>query len=149
MVVVTTALGGAAGGCLVGFHGQVSIDPRRYAVWLSRANRTYRLAMFAGHLGVHFPSRAPGEAAVARLFGSVTGDDDDKLARVEHFLSRQGVPVLEAIENRMVMRRVALLDHGGDHVCFVGEPVEVSAPRPQRPLRLSEVSDVEPGHPGG
>ena len=35
MVVVTVAVGDERDGCLVGFHSQSSIDPRRYVVWLS------------------------------------------------------------------------------------------------------------------
>ena len=44
VVVVTAADGDDRDGCLVGFHSQCSIDPPRYAVWLSRANRTFDLA---------------------------------------------------------------------------------------------------------
>ena len=38
MIVVTTASAGERAGCLVGFHTQSSIDPERFAVWLSKAN---------------------------------------------------------------------------------------------------------------
>ena len=54
MAVVTTTAGGERGGCLIGFHAQSSIDPARYTVWLSKANHTYRLALRASHLAVHF-----------------------------------------------------------------------------------------------
>lgn len=147
MVVVTTATGDTQAGCLVGFHGQASIDPRRYAVWLSKANRTYRVALRADHLAVHFPSEDPDQAEVARLFGSLTGDDVDKFALVAHHPSPEGLPLLDAIDHRMVLRRVTVLDDGGDHVCFVGEPVHAAAPGRLDPLRLSGATDVEPGHP--
>ena len=43
MVVVTTAAGHARAGCLVGFHCQCGMEPPLYAVWLSKANHTYRI----------------------------------------------------------------------------------------------------------
>ena len=55
MVVVTTAAGGLRAGCLVGFHSQCSIEPRRYAVWLSKLNETYRVAQRAEMFAVHVP----------------------------------------------------------------------------------------------
>src|SRR5947208_16793782 len=69
MVVVTTVSGdGERSGCLVGFHSQCSIDPRQYAVWISRENHTFRVARQADALAVHF--LAQGDLDVAELFGS-------------------------------------------------------------------------------
>ena len=53
LVVVTAASGDQRAGCVVGFHSQCSIEPPRYAVWLSKANRTYRVALFATHVALH------------------------------------------------------------------------------------------------
>src|SRR5690242_21817117 len=80
MLVVTTADGDERGGCLVGFHCQSSIDPPRYAVWLSKANHTYRLALHATHLGLHFLGAEHRD--LAEHFGTLTGDETDKLAGV-------------------------------------------------------------------
>ncbi|MGW5300567.1 hypothetical protein ACWEQV_20200 [Rhodococcus aetherivorans] len=44
------------------------------------------------------------------------------------------------------MRRVALLDEGGDHVCVVTEPVAVTTCGRLTPLRLSAVAHLRPGH---
>ena len=44
MCVVTAASGTERSGCLVGFSAQCSIEPARYAVWLSKANHTYGVA---------------------------------------------------------------------------------------------------------
>ena len=49
LVVVTTAAGDERAGCVVGFHVQCSIEPRRVAVWLSKANHTFRVSLFASH----------------------------------------------------------------------------------------------------
>ena len=54
LIVVTTASDDERAGCLVGFHTQCSIEPLRYAIWLSKANVTYRVGLFASHLAVHF-----------------------------------------------------------------------------------------------
>jgi flavin reductase (DIM6/NTAB) family NADH-FMN oxidoreductase RutF len=146
VVVVTAADGDERDGCLVGFHSQASIDPLRYGIWLSKANRTYRVAKRASHLGVHL--LAEHQHDLAELFGSLTGDDVDKFAALAVEPGPGGVPLLSACGRRLVLRRVDLLDDDGDHVCMIGEPVEATdAAGPFRPLRLSHVADLEPGHP--
>lgn len=143
MLVVTAADGDERAGCLVGFHGQSSIDPPRYCVWLSKANHTYRVALRATHLGIHL--LAEGDHAVAAAFGTRTGDEVDKFADVAASRGPGGVPLLEACPHRFVLRRTVLVDEGGDHVCLSGEPIG-AAGGPFTPLRLSAVVDLEPGH---
>src|SRR3546814_18299938 len=76
MVVVTVADGDERDGCLVGFHSQCSIEPPRYVVWLSRANRTFEMASRATHLAVH-PLAADTHPLDAHC-GGETGDEDSK-----------------------------------------------------------------------
>ncbi len=146
MVVVTAAgPGGEPAGCLVGFWSQSSIEPRRLALWLSRANRTYRVALAADHLAVHALTRDDGD--VAELFGGHTGDEEDKFARTAWTTGPGGVPLLDRCPHRIVVRRIAVHDDGGDHVCVTGEPVEAGSPEPFAPLRMSAAVDIAPGHP--
>src|SRR3954447_1178565 len=80
MFIVTARAGDERLGCLVGFATQTSIDPPRFLVCLSRANRTYRRARDAELLGVHC---VPADAEdLAELFGGETADEVDKFARV-------------------------------------------------------------------
>jgi flavin reductase (DIM6/NTAB) family NADH-FMN oxidoreductase RutF len=149
MAVVTTASGGERAGCLVGFHAQCSIAPHRYVVWLSKANHTFRVALHARHFAVHFlPEGSAGEGGndLPRLFGTVSGDTTDKFGRVAWSPGPGGVPLLRDCSHRFTAERVALLDEGSDHVCLVLEPREVVAPGPFRPLRLSQVAHLQPGH---
>lgn len=145
MVVVTVATDEGRDGCLVGFHSQASIDPPHYAVWLSTANRTARLAQRAVHLAVHL--LAEDQHALAELFGGATGDEVDKLVHTTWEAGPSGVPLLVACPNRFVGRIVDRLDAGGDHVCMVLRPTESSCGAAGRPLRLGAVTDIEPGHP--
>src|SRR5579862_5009415 len=78
LIVVTTADERERAGCLVEFHGQSSIDPQRYCVWLSKANYTYRVALHSSHLVIHFLTE--DDLPLAELFGSQTGDTVDKFA---------------------------------------------------------------------
>ena len=57
MFVVTTRADDELSGCLVGFSTQVSIDPPRFLVGLSKRNHTYRIASRADHLAVHLVPR--------------------------------------------------------------------------------------------
>lgn len=144
MVVVTASYRGEQGGCLVGFHSQCSIDPPRHAVWISKANHTCRVALQATHLGIHFLGAADRD--LARLFGERSGDEIDKFARCETTEGYHGVPLLSSCPDRVVARRTTVLDDGSDHLCFVVEPVDAQRGADRTPLRLSDVSDLRPGH---
>jgi flavin reductase (DIM6/NTAB) family NADH-FMN oxidoreductase RutF len=146
MAIVTTAVGDERAGCLVGFHSQCSIEPPRYAVWLSKANHTLPVAFAADHVAVHFLSDA--DVDLAELFGTHTGDTYDKFARCAWTPAEgSGVPLLDRCGHRIVLRRTGVLDEGSDHVCFTGEPVLVATvDGPFTPLRLSAVAHFHPGH---
>jgi flavin reductase (DIM6/NTAB) family NADH-FMN oxidoreductase RutF len=144
MSVVTAAAGDERGGCLVGFQAQSSIEPARFVVWLSKANHTYRVAMHAEHLAVHFLTEADHD--VAELFGTLTGDEVDKFRRCDWRPGPSGVPLLERCPHRVVLARHVILDEGGDHVCLVGRAVEVAGAGRFAPLRLGAVGDLRPGH---
>ncbi|MFJ4776112.1 flavin reductase family protein [Streptomyces sp. NPDC088762] len=147
MYVVTVASGDERAGCLVGFASQCSIDPPAFAVWLSVANRTYRVAREADHLTVHLLRR--DQRALAELFGEETGDDVDKFARVGWQPGEQGSPVLNEVHTWFTGRIRARID-GGDHMGFLLEPVAVCPPAEGPPpplLRYREVRDLDAGHP--
>ena len=146
MVVVTVAVDGERSGCLVGFHSQCSISPTRYAVWISKANHTYEVAVHAGHLAVHL--LADTDRDLAALFGTTTGDEVDKFAECEWTEGPGGVPLLDRCPRRIVLRRTGFFDEGSDHVCFAGEPVEVEVGGEGafRSLRLPAVDGLTPGH---
>jgi flavin reductase (DIM6/NTAB) family NADH-FMN oxidoreductase RutF len=146
MVVVTVAAGDERSGCLVGFHTQASIEPRRHLVYVSQPNHTHRLATVASHLGVHMLAEADHE--LARLFGEETGDAVDKFERCRWEAGPFGVPMLPDVPHRFVGAVVGRVP-GGDHDGFLLEPVAAWSPReaPARPLRLQDVTDLDPGHP--
>ena len=144
MVVVTVAIEGERGGCLVGFHSQASIDPAHYAVWLSDKNRTCRLAQEASHLGVHLLGAHQHD--LAEHFGGQTGDEVDKLAAATWTPGPGGVPLLDACPSRFVGRIIERTRRGGDHVCMLLEVVEAEAGLARTPLRLRSAEDIDPGH---
>jgi flavin reductase (DIM6/NTAB) family NADH-FMN oxidoreductase RutF len=143
LLVVTTEADGTRAGCVVGFYTQCSIEPPQFAVWISKANFTYRTALFAKHLALHFLTE--GDDDIAELFGGYSGDDIDKFERCEWHAWEHGLPLLDRLPNRIVLERLAVMDAGGDHVCFVGAPVDASSSGEFEPLRITEV-DIDPGH---
>lgn len=145
MVVVTVASDGDRDGCLVGFHSQASIEPPRYAVWLSKANRTSTLARHAHHLAVHVLGDDQHE--LAELFGGATGDEVDKLAGVAWEPGPDGVPLLADCPNRFVGRVTERIQGEGDHNLWILDPIDVQAGHAPPPLRLSAATDIDPGHP--
>jgi len=144
MVVVTTASGGVRAGCLVGFHAQCGIEPLEYAVWLSKANHTYRVGALSEYFAVHF--LAKDDHGLAELFGGSTQEEVDKFEYCDWTAGPDGVPLLDGVANRFVGRRQAWLDPGSDHVCLVLRPVLAHHGVAAAWFRLSEASDIEPGH---
>ena len=144
LIVVTTATAGERAGRLVGFHCQASIEPLRYCVWRSKANHTYRVALRATHLALHFLTA--GDLPFAERFGTLTGDRADKFAGLAVEQGPGGVPLLAGCPHWLAARRTTLVDEGGDHVCVMTQPVSVHAGNSFTPFRLSQAAHLEPGH---
>ncbi|CAM3434394.1 flavin reductase family protein [Nocardioides dubius] len=144
LAIVTTAAEGQRAGCLIGFHSQAGITEQRYCVWLSKANHTYRVALRATHLAVHYLTA--DDLELAERFGTRTGEDGDKFDGLEVEPSASGVPLLAALPNRVALERIALLDDGSDHVCITCRVVSAESSGAFTPLRLSDADHLEPGH---
>lgn len=143
-VVTAAAQSGERDGCLVGFATQCGIHPARFLVCLSKANRTYRIAVGAPVLAVHLLGR--GQEGLAGLFGERTGDEVDKLAGCGWRPGPHGVPLLDDCPHRLVGAVLARTDLG-DHEGFLLEPVDVHAVDGIVPLPFSAVRDLDAGHP--
>ena len=142
LFVVTTADGTQRSGCVVGFVTQVSIDPERLLVGISRLNHTYRVAAAAETMVVHLLTER--DRGLARRFGERTGDEVDKFDGVTVTGELDGVPVLTThgpyVAGRIV-ERVPL----GDHLGYLLEP-RACGGAPALPLRTSTIH-LEAGHP--
>ena len=144
LIVVTVADERERAGCLVEFHVRSSIEPQRYCVWLSKANYTYRVALHSSYLVIHFLTT--DDLPLAELFGTQTGDTVDKFAGLPVDSGPGGAPVLRQCPNWLAVRRIALLDEGGDHVCLTTEPVAAQTAGPFWPLRISQADHLKAGH---
>ena len=144
LIVLTTAVENERAGCLVGFHAQSSMTPQHYCVWLSKANHTYRAGLRASHFALHF--LAENDLDLAERFGTLCGQDIDKFDGLSIDVDPNGVPLLNACPNRILLERVAVLDDGGDHVCFTTEVTSARAAGHFVPLRVSGASHLDPGH---
>ncbi len=143
LVVVTVAAGEDDHGCLVGFHTQVSIEPRRHLVCLSHANATWTAAGGATHLGVQL--LGPGDVALARRFGGTSAHDGvDKFDAVSWHRHPTGPPLLDVAAAWFigaVVARHAL----GDHTGIVLDVVDAAATDSPFALHLGQVRDMEAG----
>ena len=144
MFVVTTRAGDERAGCLVGFATQVSIDPARFLVGLSKNNRTYRIADNAERVVVHLLRN--DQRDLAELFGGNTGDEVDKFARCRWDDGPGGVPVLSdaaAWFSGPVIGRHPV----GDHVGFLVEVDQAHASEQASSLlTFKDVQHLDPGH---
>ena len=142
MFIVTAAANGERSGCLIGFATQASIDPARFVVCLSDKNRTYRVAQGTDVLGVHVVPADRDD--LARLFGSLTGDEIDKFERCAWHDGPEGVPILDDCPNWFAGRVLQRLD-AGDHQAQLLEPIAVGA-GPASQLSFHRAKRLEPGH---
>jgi flavin reductase (DIM6/NTAB) family NADH-FMN oxidoreductase RutF len=145
MYVVTAAADGERSGCLVGFGTQTSIHPARFLACISRKNHTHGVAVRAEALAVHFLSDTPEERELAELFGSETGDTEDKFAHCDWHEGPQGVPFVDGIPNRFAGRVLARLDLG-DHEGFLLQPIEAEKGEQLDELGFQKAKGIEPGH---
>ncbi|MFB7909897.1 flavin reductase family protein [Kitasatospora sp. NPDC056076] len=144
--VVTAAVGEERAGCLVGFAGQNSLQPPRFTVWISKANRTYAVASRSQVLVVHLlPARRHD---LAELFGGRTGDQVDKFAATEWEPGPGGVPVLTGAMAWFAGHVLAQADWG-DHVGFLLAPFAITTESHTSggSLTLHDVKDIDAGHP--
>ena len=143
MFIVTARAGGERLGCLVGFTTQTSIDPPRFAVCLSRENRTYRRGRDSTALAVH---GVPADAEdLAELFGGETADDVDKFARCAWHDGPEGLPILDRCDRWFVGRVLQRVD-AGDHELVLLEPIAASAGR-EDDFTFHRAKRIAPGHP--
>jgi flavin reductase (DIM6/NTAB) family NADH-FMN oxidoreductase RutF len=146
MFVVTAVHGdtGERAGCLVGFTSQCSIDPDYFVVWLSRENHTHRIALAAPVLAVH--GLDAGHRELAELFGTRTGDREDKFARCDWTPGPAGVPILSRSRawfvGDIIERAV-----WGNHTGFLLAPQTVGSGTAGPALTFSMVRDLEAAHP--
>jgi len=142
--IATACADGSRAGCLVGFATQVSIDPERFMVCISRLNATFPVAMAAERLGVHAVTE--GERGLAELFGGETGDEVDKFARCDWEPAADGTPILTGCPTWFLGLIVDRIDLG-DHVGCVVEPERWHGGGRIEQLTERDLGEVEPGHP--
>ena len=127
MFVVGAAADDDVDACLVGFTSQCSIEPPRFAVFLSKANHTYELAR-ARPTSWWCTASAPTSTALAEHFGGTTAHDDpSKLTGCDWTPGPGGAPVLDDCD-WFAGRILERLD-AGDHVAFVLDTVRRRVPR--------------------
>jgi flavin reductase (DIM6/NTAB) family NADH-FMN oxidoreductase RutF len=146
MVIVTARAGDEIDGCLVGFSTQCSIEPKRYLVCLSKANRTYDIASNASALVVHMLHDDPVGMWLARLFGEVSAYETDKLGMCAWEEGLDGTPVIAGCDwfGGRILERVDLGDHVG-HILEVSDG-KTSSSR-ESYLGYAAVRDLDAGNP--
>lgn len=146
MAVVTAFDGRERSGCLVGFHTQCSIEPRRWLVCISKPNHTSGIAAGAEWLVVHF-LRAD-QHGLAQFFGGVTEDaiaPHDKFEYCDWRPGPGGTPILTGCD--WLAGRIVQRVDGGDHVAHVIDVIESAQEHaPARQLGAMSVRDIQAGH---
>ena len=143
MFVVGAAAGDDADACLIGFATQCSIDPVRFAAFLSKQNHTYELARRASVLIVH-RLRADQHDVAEHFGGTSEKDDPSKLAEWRWHPGPDGAPIIDDCD--WFAGRVESTFDAGDHVAFVLTPFEGEC-RGETQLGYQQARDIEAGEP--
>jgi flavin reductase (DIM6/NTAB) family NADH-FMN oxidoreductase RutF len=144
MYVVTAASPDERSGCLLAFATRVAVDPPRYLVSISEKNRTCEVAQGAQFLAVHLLGKDQHD--LAELFGGETGEDVDKFDHWPWDPGPGGVPILGRCPRVMVGQVLERFTFE-DHVGHLLRPVEVYVRGGVPGLVLTDVEDIDPGHP--
>jgi flavin reductase (DIM6/NTAB) family NADH-FMN oxidoreductase RutF len=146
MAIVTAFDGHERSGCLVGFHTQCSIGPRRWLVCLSKTNHTYPIALRAPSLVVHFLRDDQHE--LAELFGGETGDAIGAGEKFDHCEWREngdGAPIISGCD--WISGPVFARHDAGDHTAHIIDIVAFGSEHARaRQLGSRAVHDIRPGH---
>jgi flavin reductase (DIM6/NTAB) family NADH-FMN oxidoreductase RutF len=142
MVIVTAASGDERAGCLVGFSTQCSIHPARYAVFISKRNRTADVAARAPTLIVHV--LGPADEGLARVFGEETGDEVSKFDQCSWRAGPADAPILDGCNwfAGDVVQRTDV----GDHTLYVLDVRPEGEARVAGQLGFQAVRDLHAGH---
>ena len=143
LFVVGAAVGADVDACLIGFGTQCSIDPVRFAAFLSKQNHTYELACRASMLVVH-RLRANQHDVAEHFGGTSEKDDPSKLAEWPWRPGPEGAPIIDDCD-WFAGRLVSTFD-AGDHVAFVLSPFDGEC-RGESQLDFQAARDIEAGQP--
>ena len=144
MIVLTASDGEERAGCLVGFH---TAEQHRAAPVrdLGVEDQPHLRRRAAGPVISRSTSSPRQDRDLAEHFGGLTGDEVDKFADIEWNPGPTVCPCSRGARTGS-SPVVAQHDDGGDHVCVIAEPIDVSATAEFTPLRFHSVQRIEPGH---
>jgi len=145
LYVVTACAGEKRGGCLAGFVTQSSLQPVRFLICISKANRTFAIADKSDELALHL--LGADQRDMASLFGEESGDEIDKFERVQWSVGPAGLPILSECA-AWVAGPVVDRMSGGDHEAFLISVSDGGAGVHEGQFMWSDASGFEPGHPG-
>ena len=143
MFVVAAAAGGDADACLVGFTSQCSIEPPRFAAFLSKENHTFELACRTEVVVVH-RLRADQRELAEHFGGTSAFDDPGKLSECDWRPGPAGAPVIDGCD--WFAGRISARVDTGDHVAFVLVPFDGRCTETTQ-LGSQQVLGIEAGRP--
>jgi flavin reductase (DIM6/NTAB) family NADH-FMN oxidoreductase RutF/rubredoxin len=144
LYVVTSCADGKANGQIANTVIQVTAEPARIAVALSKENLTHDYVSRSGAFGVSVLAKETPMTFIG-LFGFKSGRDVDKLAQVEHKDGSSGCPLVT--ENALAVIEARVVDRldVGTHTIFVGDVVAGEVLRAGEPLTYACYRDVKKG----
>jgi 3-hydroxy-9,10-secoandrosta-1,3,5(10)-triene-9,17-dione monooxygenase reductase component len=123
VTVITSAGEKCSMGTTVNSFTSVSLDPPLVLFCLHKESRLHELLEESGMFAVNFLA-----GSQERLAWTFAGKDTATLQDVAHHRSISGIPILSEALAYLACKLVDKFE-GGDHAIFLGEVVELGAPR--------------------
>lgn len=129
--IVTTSFNGKLNGLSAAWVSRVSFDPPMVVVSVGKGRYSHDLISHSKVFAVNI--MGADQIETARFFGSISGRDTDKFAKIPYVTKITGSPILTTT--------IAYLDcnlvheyPAGDHTLFVGHVAEAGVLRDEPPL---------------
>lgn len=123
MYVITSRLDEKLNGMIATTACQVTAEPIRMSVTVSKDNYSHRLIEESGVFGVSV-LRQDTEFGFIGRFGFKTGQNTDKLENVNYTLGRTGVPLVTDNAIATAECRVISSHDAGSHTIFLAEVID-------------------------
>jgi flavin reductase (DIM6/NTAB) family NADH-FMN oxidoreductase RutF/rubredoxin len=123
---------------------QVTAEPPRIAVAISKNNLTHEYILKSGEFGISIlDESAPME--LIGLFGFKSGRDVDKLSKCKHKKGITGCPLVTDYVLTVIEAKVIDQCDAGTHTIFVGQVVSAERLRKGKPLTYAYYYEVKKG----
>lgn len=120
LYVLTARQGDKDNGCIINTAGQVTDDPKRIQISVSKQNLTHDMILATGEFNVSVLSQ-DAVFWVFQHYGFQSGRDTDKFAMIPEARTANGIRYVEGCTNAVISGKVITTVDCGTHTLFIAD----------------------------